>query len=49
MLPLLVHQRNANRMAFRWWADSGPRLNAGWIYSALSAIKTGRSFAKYID
>ena len=28
--PLLARQRNAILMAFRWWADSGPRLYAGW-------------------
>ena len=28
--PLSVHQRNAISMAFRWWADSGPRLYADW-------------------
>ena len=28
--PLSAHQRNAIRMAFRWWTDSGLRLYAGW-------------------
>ena len=27
--PISAHQRNAIRMAFRWWADSGPRWYAG--------------------
>ena len=28
--PLSVRQRNAIQMAFRWRAESGPRLNAYW-------------------
>ena len=28
--PLSARQRNAIRMAFRWWADSVPRLNVDW-------------------
>ena len=33
--PLLIRQRNAISMAFRWWADNGPTLNAGWLGSFL--------------
>ena len=32
---LPVCQRNAIRMAFRWRADSGPRLDSGWVYSRM--------------
>ena len=30
---LSVRQRNAIAMAIRWWANSGPRLDAGWVWS----------------
>ena len=29
--PASAHQRNAIEMAFRWWADAGPTLNAGSV------------------
>ena len=29
---LPAYQRYAIRMAFRWRADSGPRLGFGWLY-----------------
>ena len=29
--PSSAHQRNAIKMAFRWWADDGPTLNAGLV------------------
>ena len=32
---LPVCQRNAIRMAFRWRANSGPRLDSGWVYSRI--------------
>ena len=27
--PSSFHQRNAIQMAFQWWADDGPSMNAG--------------------
>ena len=32
---LPVCRRNAIRMAFRWQADSGLRLDSGWVYSRI--------------
>ena len=29
--PSMAHQRNAIKVAFRWWADNGPTLNAGLV------------------
>ena len=29
--PTLARQRNAIKMAFRWRADDGPTLNAGFV------------------
>ena len=29
--PSSARQRNAIEMAFRWRADDGPTLNAGWV------------------
>ena len=29
--PSSANQRNAISMAFRWWADDGPTLNAGLV------------------
>ena len=31
--PFLTSQRNAIEMAFRWHADDGPTLNAGFVAS----------------
>ena len=30
--PLSARKQNAIRSAFRWRADSGPRLDTGWAY-----------------
>ena len=32
--PPSARQRNAFEMAFRWWADDGPTLNAGLVDNA---------------
>ena len=29
--PSSAHQQNAIEMAFCWWADNGPKLNAGLV------------------
>ena len=28
-------------MAFRWWADGGPRLYAGWVVSEIGVTVCG--------
>ena len=30
--PSSARQRNAIQMAFRWWDNDGPTLNAGLVY-----------------
>ena len=38
--PSTAHQRNAIKMAFRWRADDGPKLNAGLVAAIFQGIRT---------
>ena len=45
-LSMLKRVSECIRMDFRWWADSGPRLYAGWDTDGVSFYRTERSLDK---